>query len=369
MAVRTEFTKPVSLAGIGCTLFVSCGPWDDYLEIEFPEAMSPDTTVLDRLRRIPHDTAMRSMDIRVREGPPPSIGMLVLYLGADEQRSRPHMERVGSVVLELAGAVPAFDFGDLLPSTVPEHRVISASLCDANAEPDAPRAGSREASVLSSPASASDGAPAPLVPETEPKRPEAASVGGAPQPPLPRVFLDRRMGFPTDEALKQAREDASRGLVRKALHLVDQVVERDRHSIAALELQQELRLLEDRDNRRRRAPWDAQALMEAGFSYLSLNANSQAADLLSRAVSLRPDKFMANCLLGIAMHRQGQHKAALHAYQRAILLRPGDPIPLGLMAALSRGEPPPPLEEERPIADLHSPVRSAKRSRLIANRH
>jgi tetratricopeptide (TPR) repeat protein len=278
-------------------LYVSSGRWDDYLEPALPEERDCYAAIAGSLSALAERHAPVDLDVRLRSHPSPILCVLADYGSAETQRERPFAERVRDLLGLLAEAVPALDLGDLLPRRPPALAAVA---------PVAEVIGTKE--VL----------------------PQAPAV----TPPV------------TDErALELARRLAAKGQVHKALRAVEDQLRVTPGLAEAVMLREELRALERREKRRRLEPRNAQALLEAGFSYLAVGATTTAVEALGQATRLEPDLYLAQLLLGVAMHKEGQPVAARAAYTRAAALNPGEGVVGDLLATLGRGEPPPRLAE------------------------
>lgn len=283
----------ITLAGEAGELYAIFGKWDDYVEIVLPEKPELVEAAQRGVSTINPETAFGSIDVRFHNASPPLISILALYVSAPEHRSRSRSERLSSILEKLARAVPAFDFGDLL----------------------------REQST----------------PALSPSRDQTISTAIASSKPAIKISLESVI------------ELARRGQVNKALRSLDGILLIQPNNYDAWKFREELRLLERREKRRRREPYNLQAQLEVGFSYLLVERNEDAAEALARATKINPNQYLAHLLLGIALHRQGQVKRARSAYRRAAKLRPDDKKTLeGLLDALDRGEPPLPIAETRP---------------------
>jgi tetratricopeptide (TPR) repeat protein len=118
----------------------------------------------------------------------------------------------------------------------------------------------------------------------------------------------------------------------------------------AAALRRTLLVLEQREKRRRREPRNARAQLEAGFSYLLASRCREAVDALGTAARLEPTHYLAHLLYGIALHGEGETQIAKRAYESAARLKPYEEVPRRLIAALERGEPPPPMVDATPDA-------------------
>ncbi len=155
----------------------------------------------------------------------------------------------------------------------------------------------------------------------------------------------REFPRPVRYAGQTAKLFVSSGQLHKALRSVEESLHQELGHPAALALRREIRLLEQREKRRRQAPRNAQAHLEVGFSYLQLRRTDEAIFALDRARALFPDLYLAQ-LLGVALHSRGRAAEARLAYERAAQPRAGDEMAHSLLAALNHGEPPPYLAEE-----------------------
>ncbi len=320
MAIRTEFERAILVDSQGGRLFASCGVSDDYLELTLPEAVGLESPVLTGLRAM-SQAADGGIAVQLCGGAPTLVCVTVLYVNAPEQRTRPPIVRVADILTELARVAPAFDFGDLLPEEVrcqqPAHAQRASSL-QSETEPAILSAGFSDPEAVRPPAAASlHTDPSGVTPQTQP----SAAV------------------------MEKAHAMAARGQLHKALRAVDDVLRFAPDHFEARQLRDWLRLLEQREKKRRREPRNPQAQLEAGFSYLQLEANHDAADALRKACQLSPNLYLAHLLCGIALHRLGEVGEARSAYFRAARLRPGDDVHDDLLSALEKGLPPMPLVE------------------------
>lgn len=229
---------------------------------------------------------------------------------------------MADILLKLAHAAPALDCGDLIPERVrpprPSRVQQTGGLSLAR--------GQEAASSITTPPS--NGTVQKL---------------GAPQPA--RHLKTAIQAQPSTASMEKAHALAARGQLHKAFRVVDDVLRLAPDHAEARLLRERLRLLEQREKNRRREPRNPRAQLEAGFSYLQLEANRDATDALQKACQLSPDLYLAHLLRGIALHRLGEVREARSAYFRAARLRPGDDIHDDLLSALERGEPPMPLVE------------------------
>ncbi len=253
---------------------------------------------------------------------------------------QPYAERIAGIFEKLARAVPVLDFGDLIPETTTE-AAPSPPPVECVALPASEPAVERLAQA---------------VPTGNEARwhPDDAIAGLAPA----------AHRFANADRLRDARRLAARGHVHKALRAVEDVLRADPDDGEAQVLQEHLQLLARRVKRREREPKNAQAHLEAGFSYLTLECDREAINALREAIRLAPGLYLAHLLLGIALHRDGEVAAASQAYERARLLRPRDEMPGSLLAALQRGEPPPLLVEDPPKRSPEHPLAHATPRRL-----
>jgi len=303
--------RPISIAGEAAELYAIFGRWDDYLEIILPEKPELVEMVRCELAGICPATSFGSIDVRFHEVSPPMISVLALYVSAPEQRSRSHHERLSSILVELVRAVPALDFGDLLPE---QSRPVPIGASEQAAEVE-------EKTV-----------PA-IEPDTIDPQPQKISTTASGKSDI-------------KISLEPVKELARRGQVNKALRTLEGILQIQPSNYDAWKFKEELKLLERREKRRRREPHNVQAQLEVGFSYLLLDRNEEAADALARATKISPDQYLAHLLLGIAFHRQGHVNRARSAYKRAARLRPGDSSThADLLEALDRGDPPLPVAE------------------------
>jgi len=220
---------------------------------------------------------------------------------------------VADILLKLAHAAPALDCGDLIPERVrpprPSRVQQTGGLSLAR--------GQEAASSITTPPS--NGTVQKL---------------GAPQPA--RHLKTAIQAQPSTASMEKAHALAARGQLHKALRVVDDVLRLALDHAEARLLRERLRLLEQREKKRRWEPRNPQAQLEA---------NRDATDALQKACQLSPDLYLAHLLRGIALHRLGEVREARSAYFRAARLRPGDDIHDDLLSALERGEPPMPLVE------------------------
>ncbi len=114
-------------------------------------------------------------------------------------------------------------------------------------------------------------------------------------------------------SLQRAREEAALGRTHKALRLLDDLLRQKPAHPEALQLQEELRLLERREKRLRRQPRSAQAQLEAGFSYLMVGRNGDAIEAFGRAREIDSSLYLAHLPLGMVHHKEGRMAAALLA--------------------------------------------------------
>ena len=322
MAIRTELERAISVDGQDGRLFASCGVSDDYLELTLPEAVGLESPLLSGLRALCHAPDGR-IGVQLCDGTPALVCVTVLYVNAPEQRTRPPIVRVADILSELARVAPAFDFGDLLPEEVRRPRLSRAQhVAVPSLEPE------REAVTPSTSLSVVERVQRPVGP-----------VGGT------SPLEDTVQAQPSAAGMEKANALAARGQLHKALRAVDDVLRLAPDLFEARQLLEWLKLLEQREKKRRREPRNPQAQLEAGFSYLQLEAYHDAADALRSACQLGPNLYLAHLLCGIALHRLGEVREARSAYFRAARLRPGDDIHDDLLSALEKGQPPMPLVE------------------------
>lgn len=320
MAKRTEFEKPFWVGGREGILFVSSGLADDYLEMNLPDSVEPDSEML---RHLGDNATVYDLDVQVYPGRPVLVGVTALYIDAPERKASPQARRIETILTQLSGMIPGIDFGDLLPE-----RSAAATPLDAGAvqkaEEQAPPASARQVRLL--------------------------------DPLLLRMRSAR---------VEKARGLAGSGHLKKATTLLEEVLRDSPGDPGAVPLLEAIRLLERREKRLRKEPASLQANLEVGFSYLVLDRNQEAARALDRTSRLGPNVYLAHLLHGIALHRLGQTVHARNAYLRAGRLRPGDTIHADLMASLEKGDPPAMLMEAGPVA-VPPTQRVAARERQLA---
>ncbi|MHB1133370.1 MAG: hypothetical protein ACYC4L_13430 [Chloroflexota bacterium] len=310
MTKRAETLAPATYAGLQTALFVSQGYYDDYLELELPQQAALLADVATRLAQLPREVAGGEIDVRLREGEPPTLGLLVDYAGREEARRRGPAERLRLILSQVRRALPDLKAGDLL---------CGEDLAALPAQNDVAIA-----------------APPPLTGPLATTEPSTPARGGV---------AHNRVGMAWTY-LERARRLAGRGQLHKALRATDESLRQEPGHPAALALRQELRLLEQRAKRARRAPRDAQAQLEVGYSHLSLRNLDEAILALRRSRQLAPGLYLASLLLGVALHQRGRGDEARLAYEQALLLNGKESTARSLLAALNHGEPPPLLAEE-----------------------
>lgn len=336
---RIEFEKPVRFAGEPVSLYVSSGPWDDYLELVLPDGVDGGLANWERLASSDRQSTDEGLDLRVHAGPPLTVSALALYTADPGQRSSPHRERLASLLARLVRLEPRLDLGDLLPERPPQPALSDESVRVSKegeaAEMAGPTTPEAAASTRTDEATAVSSSPSPG-PEPKPSR------NGHAAPPNPLV-LALAPGM-----LRKAWELVARGEVEKALRVIEVILRQNPGYRDAWELGENLSRLQQRAKRRRRAPRNPQAHLEAGFSYLYLGCHEKAIGALRQATQLDPGLYLGHLLPGVSLHHQGQARGARRAYERAQQLRPDEGIPRGLLAALANGELPPPVAEDRP---------------------
>ncbi|GEM_PF-5014675 len=312
-ARRTVIKHDFWLAGEQGQLYALASRSDDYIELTIPNGCSVVERYKDALADLAHETDSTSLSTQIHKGPPAIIAVLHLRLSADEHGSPPFEERLASILSTLSKAVPAFDFGDLLPDEAkPMEQVQPPSM---------------------------EAAPAPLG-EAIPSLVEAA-----PQSLSEEAEASPRPMLVAAASLRSIRQDAKLGRLHRALRALEEILKREPNHPEAWSLMEELKLLERREKRRRREPNSAQTQLEAGFSYLLFERNQEAADAFTRATRIDSNHYLSHLLLGIALHREGQVSRARKAYQSAGRLCPKDNSYMDLLQALEQGKPPMPVAE------------------------
>jgi hypothetical protein len=340
------------LGGEPGDLYAISSTYDDYIELALPPDQDLASAARSALERLPGEIDGCPIDVKFLDGERVTACVLVLYVSAPQQRDRPHRRRLEAILRHLTLAVPSLDFGDLLPqgSLAPE---VAA------AHPGVERAGEPLIVALPVPPPSTGPHPSPRRNGSSPhaqNHPEqvganATGPATAASSPAQRANGSHRLdanGSHLREAgtqLERARSLAARGQMHKAQRVAEGVAATCPGHPGAVDLLQQLKLLERRAKRRSREPGNAQAQLEAGFSYLLLNCNREAIKPLEQAGRISPGLYLAHLLLGIAHHRQGDASAARTAYQKAARLRSNQALHDDLLAALVRGEPPVPLVE------------------------
>ena len=335
MAIRVEFESPISVDGQPGRLFASSGHADDYLELTLPEVAGLASTLLSELCCISHEQDVQ-IGANVHEGPPLLLCVTALYINAQAQKTRPPAARIADILIVLSRVAPSIDFGDLLP----EHLRLPQSQAQQTAAPS-----------FVSKQQAANSTCAPSV--CEAAQP-VASPSWATSPLAAPAYTQ-----PSAGSVEKARAIAARGQLHKALRAVEDVLRFAPDHFEARQLKESLKLLEQREKQRRREPRNPQVHLEAGFSYLRLQANRDAAEALQKACQLSPDLYLAQLLRGIALHRLGDVREARSAYFHAARLRPGDSVHDDLLYALESGQPPMPLAE----SETSTPDKLARVSR------
>ncbi len=345
MAKRIEFTRQLWLRQQALPLFVSSGRLDDYLELQLPVDITPESGFLSGLASIPRDTEERCFDICVRAGPPATVCILVLYPSSacpaneDPVTAEWSAARLVRIFVALHSALPEVSFADLIPAEALGVPAVTGAACDAvHKVVSAPS----EEIAAHRPTEFRKAARASSQPPSQ-TGPELAKL-----PPITHKFgIMRKSRLVAVAAMRRAHMYAGRGRVDRALEAVGEVLRHDRRNEDACLLRAELLLLQQREQKRQRQPSSAQAHLEAGFSYLLFNANRKALDALRRAVVLDPGLYLAHTLMGIAQHREGDASGAFSSYQQALRIRPAEEVPAHLISSLAKGEAPPLLAEDR----------------------
>lgn len=337
MAPRTEMARQVTLSGHDIELFASLGRVDDYLELELPRSAYA-SGLLEGLDGLPTELAGDRLDWRARDGDPPILSFMLLRSGS-HQPADPAPARLGRLLSEIARLAPGFDFGELAPKP-PAEAPIPSPMPALPVAQTAPR--------VEAPA------PAPLSEQSADAPPTGNHPGKGGHNPA--WLMDR-------SSIAVAMEHARRGRTHQALRILNEVLSRTPGHQEAHHLRDSLRLMERREKRRRREPRNAQAQLEAGFSYLALNRGQDALDALTSATRLDPRHHLAHLLLGIAYHREGRADSARAAYLRSSRLRPDPGVFPDLLSALDRGDPPPELAE----APVSQPGGGERSHRLTAS--
>ncbi|MDA8216953.1 MAG: tetratricopeptide repeat protein [Dehalococcoidales bacterium] len=307
---------------------MSSGHWDDYVEFVLPDGVSDEAPALAGLQGIPSQVGEGEFDLRVHAGPPTMLCILIDYSSAPERRDCPYAERIRPVLAALREAVPAFDFGDFLPQT-------GAAREEASSE-DAPPV----AEVVAEPVVAANAADVGATAAAERTGEDEHDEEG---PGISHVYVAARF-------TRLAWEQARNGQLHKALRTLGTALRYVGDYNPALDLRQQIKVLEQREKTRRRQPRSGRAQMEVGFSYLLLRRDGEAEEALRQAVRLSPTLPLAHLLHGIALHGLGRTDSARRAYERAARLNPADGTANGLLDALAHGEPPPMLADDTPGA-------------------
>ena len=342
----------LSLAGETVELHAIFGHWDDYLELILPERQELVEIVRRGFACIAPEGPFGSLDIRFHQVSPPIISVLALYVGTPEHRSRPRRERLASILAELVRAVPALDCGELLPD-----RSLAAEA--ASADQPGPAIKNPEPANIHIESSTSyrhKHSSSPEIPcETmisEKLEQHGTNIhsGGSYSGHHEESLRGQRVSpvIPPDAgmiSLDSVKELAKRGQLNKALHILEGILKLHPNNCDARKLMEALRLLERREKRRRREPYNAQTQLEVGFSYLLFERDGEAVEAFNKAAKINPHQYLHHLLLGIALHRQGKVEEARRAYWRAAQLRPKDNVYIDLLDALEKGEPPLPIAE------------------------
>ena len=312
------------VAGRPGQLFVSSGRADDYLELALPAGLDRESGLVSNLRCLRSIQNGVEIGLHVHQHSPVIVSLTALYINTPESQALPIRDRSLRILAGMQRVAPELDFGDLLPES------LMASI---ETQPANPPAGTTDPAVNAGLAvgQSDSGAPNENAP-TAGKGQSGLTIvpTEAPRPEIP-------VGPSVAEQMVKIREHAARGRLHKALRLLEAVLQREPDRYEAIQLRQSLKLLERREKRRQREPRNAQAHLEVGFSYLTLERDQEAAESLRQATRLDRNLFLAHLLLGIAEHRRGQLPSARDSYGRAAQLRPGDETVLDLLSALERG--------------------------------
>jgi tetratricopeptide (TPR) repeat protein len=313
VAERLQFSWPFTLAGVPGWLYVSSGRWDDHLEMVLPLGFRSDSPLLGGLLHLPDRVAGHAVEVRFFSAPQPMLSLVVSYDQTSAAGGPSTDGRLLPILAALVRAEPRLDFGQLLAQS---EQAAPAGESATAPQPDG-QAG----------ATGTDAAAGP--------------DGEVVEPGVSRAFLAARL---SDLAWQQSVG----GQPEEALRTLETALRYQSDHRPALELREHLKVLQNRELRRRRHPQEAKAHLEVGFSYLLFGRREEARQALRRATELDPRPPLAHLLLGVALHGLGQPEAAAAAYLQAARLNPDDTVAADLIGRLARGEPPPPLMENVP---------------------